>query len=123
WLAELVAQLNKAHASFVFDGVIGHVDDAIGTRVGGKLGIARVLGSFATMLAKAAALSAKFTLSEPPLVRTKTTQPGELRQLTVKYAFDPDSWEDIRGCINTFMSPFGIEIPGSQSGEGSNIDV
>jgi hypothetical protein len=123
WVAELLNQATKAHAEFVFDGVIEHLDDGLSTSIGTNLTIARTLAAFGVMIAKAAALKAKFSLQNPPLVRTHDTQPGQLRQLTVTYRFDADSWEAIRGCINLFMAPFGLEVPGSQPGAASGIDI
>lgn len=123
WAAELLSQLNKAHATFGFDKVIELVDEGTGSGIGAKIGLARLISAFATMLAKAAALDAKFTLADAPLVRTKNTQPGEVRDLTLTYSFSKDSWEDIRGCMNLFMSPFGLEVPGAQSGAADKIDV
>ncbi len=123
WAAELLNQFNKAHATVVFDKVVAYVDEGLGTNAGGKIGIARVISAFATMLAKAAALRADFSVSDTPLVRTKNTQPGEVRDLAVKLRFDADSWEEIRGCMNLFMSPFGLELPGAQSGFAQNIDI
>jgi hypothetical protein len=128
WVAELVNQVNKTH-TFVFDQAMGYIDDAMhdNTRdkatINGTIGLARLVAAMYTMLAKAAALDATFTLDNAPLVRTKNTKPGEVRDLTLKFEFAEDSWEDIRGCMNLFLAPFGLDVPGSQAGVAENIDV
>lgn len=129
WAAELLNQFNKAH-TLVFDKTISHIDDFYqktngqkGGTLGAKIGIARLISAFATVIAKATALRATFTVADIPLVRTKDTQPGELRDLTIKYEFDKDSWEEIRGCMNLFLSPLGLDYQGSASGNASGIGV
>ncbi|MEX1078814.1 MAG: hypothetical protein WED09_06880 [Homoserinimonas sp.] len=127
WAAELVNQFNKAHATFVFDMAIGRLDEAAAATgksgVGGKIGLARLISAFYTMLAKAAALDATFSIDNAPLVRTKNTQPGEVRDLTVTFEFAEDSWEDIRSCMNLFLAPLGLDVPGSKAGAAESIDV
>lgn len=129
WAAELLNQFNKAHATFVFDRGIALIDEAFRDKhgqtgsVGAKVGVARVLSAFATVVAKAAALRAEFVVADSPLVRTKNTQIGEVRDLTLTYRFDEGSWEEIRGCMNLFLTPLGLDIPGSQSGVASNIEI
>lgn len=123
WIAELVNQFNKAHSVLVFDGAIQLIDEQLESNFGRKIGIARVISAFATMLAKMAALRASFTLDNAPLVRTKDTQVGELRQLTIAYSFAEQPWEKIRGCMNLLLGPFGFEVPGSKSGAAGDIDV
>jgi hypothetical protein len=126
WASELVNQMNKTHA-FIFDTAIGYIDEATDTKkrtsIGGKIGIARLLAALYTLYAKAAALHATFALDNAPLVRTKNTQSGEVRDLTISYEFKKDSWEDIRGCMNLFLAPFGLDVQGSEAGFAENIDV
>ncbi len=94
-----------------------------GERAKTKLGIARLLLALASLIARATALEASFSLAGAPLVRTKTTQPGELRELTISYAYDPEKWEDLRRCINLFMGPLGLELPHIESGAAAGIEV
>lgn len=120
WTTELLNQFNKAHSTFVFDMVI----DALEAKKTARgVGIARLLAAFATLAAKVASLTADFSVSNAPLVRTKSTSPGEVRDLTVTLRFDDKSWSEIRECINLFMAPLGLEIPGQSPGVGEKIDI
>ena len=94
-----------------------------GERAKTKLGIARLLLALASLVAKAAALGASFSVADAPLVRTKTTRPGELRELTISYEYDRETWEDVRRCINLFMAPFGLELPHQDAGPAKGIEV
>lgn len=70
-----------------------------------------------------AAIKATFSLSSPPLVRTKGMTPGETRDLTITYKFDKDSWAETRECLNSSLKYAGLEIPGAPLDPPSGIDV
>ncbi|TFB79536.1 hypothetical protein [Terrimesophilobacter mesophilus] len=97
---------------------------ATGAEILGKtLNIVRTLTSYANLLAKMSSIHARFSLSDPPLVRTKEMVPGEISDLTITYSYDDDSWGKIRECINSSLKYAGLEIPGKPLDAPSGIDV
>lgn len=126
WVAEMVNQIVKVH-TFVFDEAIEHIDAATDTKkrttAGRTIGIARLVLAMYTLYAKVASLQASFTMDNAPLVRTKNTQAGETRDLTLKFEFSKTAGDEIRECMNLFLAPFGLDAQGSQEGVAENIDV
>jgi hypothetical protein len=133
WSKAILDQTMKAHSQFVFDGIIGHLEDlaaeasetgteAIAT-AGHIIGWARLLMAAASLYAKATALQASFDMPNSPLVRTKDRRIGEIRDLNITYTFNPGKWETVRECLNLFLSPIGIELPGSSPDAPSDMDV
>ncbi|MEO9103650.1 MAG: hypothetical protein ABI238_01695 [Terrimesophilobacter sp.] len=106
---------------------IGEFEDsavATGAKiVGVALTVVRTLTTYANLLAKLTSLHATFSLSNPPLVRTKEMTPGEIRDLTITYSFDKESWGNTRECINSSLKYAGLEIPGIPPDPPSGIDV
>jgi hypothetical protein len=117
-------------ANLGFDKILEAVSDieesalAGGAKIlGATLNIVRGLITYANLLAKMASLRATFSLSSPPLVRTKEMTPGEIRDLTITYKFDEDSWGKTRECINDSLKYAGLEIPGAPLDPPAGIDV
>lgn len=117
-------------ANFGFDKILEVVGDieesalATGAKIlGATLNIVRGLITYANLLAKMASLTATFSLSNPPLVRTKEMTPGEIRDLTITYKYDPDSWAKTRECINNALKYAGLEVPGAPLDPPEGIDV
>ena len=126
---EVLNQKIKA-ADFGFDKILEAVaeieDSAVATgakALGLTLTIVRGLLTYANLIAKVASLKATFSLSNAPLVRTKQMTPGELRDLTITYAFDKDSWGKTRECLNASLKYAGLEIPGAPLEPPAGIDV
>lgn len=117
-------------ADFGFDQILETVSDiedsavATGAKIAGAaLTIVRGLITYANLIAKMASLKATFSLSNPPLVRTKEMTPGEIRDLTITYKFDQDSWAKTRECLNSSLKYAGLEIPGAPLDPPAGIDV
>lgn len=91
--------------------------------LGFTLNMARGLLTYANLLAKMASLGASFSLSNPPLVRTKEMTPGEIHDLTITYKFDEDTWGKTRECLNNALKYAGLEIPGAPLDPPAGIDV
>jgi hypothetical protein len=126
WSEAIADQSSKTYATFVFDKMIEEAaeEGSKGAKAAGRyLPWARILLSAASLFAKATALEASFSLSSSPLVRTKDTRPGEVRDLEVTYTFNPGKWQTVRECLNVFLAPFGIEIPGTSPEPPSDMDV
>lgn len=124
WGQQILNQFMKSHAKFIFDEGLKYLAKAgIMSSAGEWVSGARIFSTYASLLAKFASITASYSLDNAPLVRTKDTHPGEVRDLHITYGFDAQNWEKVRECLNLFLAPAGIEIPGSQAGAPSGIDV
>jgi hypothetical protein len=79
--------------------------------------------AFVAVVAKALALEADFDMSNAPLVRTKKTQPGEIRDLTLTFEFNSGRWTEIAGCLNLLLAFTGFEIPMAPKGPVKDVSL
>lgn len=133
WGQQLLNQFMKGHAKlldklieFMQEGKLVPADayfDGAFHKAGAWISVARGLMAYASLLAKMLSLRANYSLANAPLVRTKDTHPGEVRDLTITYSYDPGKWETVRECLNLFLAPLGVELPGTQADPPKGIDV
>lgn len=119
---------NSAFNSLVFNLALDYLAD-YSPEIAGKIGAAQkimsgaaMLTALATFLMKAHALQADISLSDSPLPRTKTNQPGEFRDLHVKMSFDEELWQEMRQCISLFMGGVGVD-PAARGGQGDGLHL
>lgn len=120
WTDELLKAVVKAH-SVGFDSVLDPYIAKISTKVG--MAAARLVLAFLAVVVKAFALEADFSMSDSPLVRTKRTQPGEVRDLTIDFEFNSGRWSEIAGCLNLLLGFTGFELPAAPRGPAVDIGV
>jgi hypothetical protein len=133
WGSKILDQTEKAHGQFVFDGLIEHFAKLAEEKAetgateffskGRVIGLARVFLAVASLYAKATSLEATFEMPDAPLVRTKDTHPGEVRDLHITYTFNAGKWETVRACLNLLLGLAGFELPGTAPKPPSDMDV
>lgn len=87
------------------------------------IGLAQTIASFLAILTKAAALKATFELDAPPLVRTKSTQPGEVKDVRVSMNIDLGLYQEIVTCLNAALRPSGIQLPAIETGKANGVPM
>ena len=129
WVKGFLKGSNLSFENFVFGPVLDILETTPGfsnwtSRFKGGMGAGAAGLAVLAVILKAKALRAAMSLSDAPLVRTKTNQPGEVRDLTVKMSFDKELWEDMRRCISLFMGAAGVDGgPGDGTGTGLKLDI
>lgn len=129
WVKAIVKGTNMTFEKMVFGPVMDILEATPGFskwtgRVKGGMGVGTAALAALAAILKAKALQATMSLSDAPLVRTKTKQPGEVRDLTVKMSFDKELWEDMRRCVSLFLGSAGIDGgPGDATGKGLKLDI
>ncbi len=129
WAKGAVKGANMSFDRFVFSTTLDLLENIPGaekwtSRLKGGLGAGSAVLAVLSVLAKAKSLRATMSLSNAPLVRTKTNQPGEVRDLKVKMHFDKELWEDMRRCASLFLGAAGVDAsPGDASGGGLKLDI
>ncbi len=136
WSKEILNQTMKGLA-LGFDKTLEALADSLAEaaekagKVGGQgvgrfslvLTWARPIMALATFLTKLLLLTPNFSLENAPLVRTKDTTPGETRKLDIGFSFDPSKIQTLRECLNLFLAPAGVELPGLEPDPPSDLEV
>ena len=129
WVKAFLKGSNLSFENFVFGPVMDILEVTPGfanwtSKFKGGMGAGAAALAVLAVILKAKALRAEMSLSDAPLVRTKTNRPGEVRDLKVKMSFDKELWEDMRRCMSLFMGGVGIDGgPGDGTGEGLKLDI
>lgn len=129
WVKAFLKGSNLSFENFVFGPVMDILEVTPGfakwtSKFKGGMGAGAAALAVLAVILKAKALRAEMSLSDAPLVRTKTNRPGEVRDLKVKMSFDKELWEDMRRCISLFMGAAGIDGgPGDGTGKGLKLDI
>jgi hypothetical protein len=132
WSTGIVDQTYKSFGQ-VFDGIVEHYEEEAAKEAATgavkkvttshMFALARLLLAAAALYAKASSLQAAFDMPNSPLVRTKDTRPGEVRDLNIEYTFNAGKWETVRACLNLMLGFVGIELPGTSPKPPSDMDV
>ncbi len=126
WGQNILTQAQKAEST-VFDKALEYVASKAekvaesGSGVGGTAGRVGLIFTWArpmlaalSLLGKVVMLTPDFSLADAPLVRTKDTTPGQVRDLNITFTYDPSKFEPMRECLNQVLAFAGVEIPGTQ---------
>lgn len=128
-----ILSVSSIAGSLGFGQLMGYLDNAgaLGTSIGSKLGMtaaekiaaaggfANGVFAFAQLFFALAAFHGEVSMDPPgnPLVRTKTTTPGESRTLRMKVTFDIGNWQFIN-CIRPILQMAGLDLSQAMSQNG-----